>query len=193
MKSISKTLSAALFVLVTIAFIFVGCSTDTSVAPPQQQTVNGLQVESNTGPVTILKMKPSSLAKGEKINLSTQGFIDAEQGGQLVVGTPIRGYSKLVFEPNALPEDMTITITYWIDEYFEGVFDPHGTQFNEPVRVELSYRNADLTGIDENDLKIYYYNESLNIWEYVGGEIDAENKLVICYLEHFSRYAIVKT
>ncbi len=192
MKSNSTKYSTALFLLVALVFVFLGCSTDSSVTP-SQQNVNGLRVESNTGPVTILKLKPDALAKGEKAAFSTQIYVTVAEGGQLVVGNPSRGYSKLIFEPNAISEDMTISLTYWIDDFFEGVFEPHGIQFNEPVRVELSYKNADLTGIDENDLKIYYFNESTNLWEYVGGDVDAANKLVVCYLEHFSRYAIVKT
>lgn len=192
MKNCSRKYSAALFLLVALVFVFIGCSTDTSVAP-SQHNVNGLLVESNTGPVTILKLKPDALAKGEKVAFSTQVYVTVANGGQLVVGNSNRGYSKLIFEPNAISEDMTISLTYWIDDFFEGLFEPHGIQFNEPVRVELSYKNADLTGVDENDLKVYYFNESTNMWEYVGGDVDTENKLVVCYLEHFSRYAIVKT
>jgi hypothetical protein len=191
-KSNSTKYSTALFIIVALAFIFVGCSTDTSVAPIQQ-TANGLQVQSTDGPVTMLQMNPDALAKGEGFNFSTQVDIDADQGGQLVVGNPTRGYSKLIFPPNALSEDMTISLEFWIDDFFEGLFEPHGTYFNEPVRVELSYKNADLTGVNENGLQIYYYNETIGLWEHIGGEVDTANKIVVCYLEHFSRYAIIKT
>ncbi len=192
MKRNSTTYSTALFILVALAFIFVGCSTDTSVAPVQQ-TGNGLQVKSTDGLVTMLQMKQGSLAKSEG-TFFTEVFIDAEQGGQLVVGNPSRGYSKLIFPPNAVSEDMTISLEFWIDDFFEGLFEPHGTYFNEPVRVELSYKNADLSDVeDENDLQIYYYNESIGLWEHVGGDVDTDNKIVVCYLEHFSRYAIIKT
>lgn len=191
MKSYSTKYSTALYIFVALAFIIVGCSTDTSMAPTQQ-TANGLQVQSTDGPVTMLQMKQGSLAKSEW-TFFTEVFIDAEQGGQLVVGNPIRGYSKLIFPPNAVSEDMTISLEFWIDDFFEGLFEPHGTNFDEPVRVELSYKNADLTGVDENGLQIYYYNESIGLWEHVGGEVDTANKIVVCYLEHFSRYAIIKT
>lgn len=189
MKSNTARYATALLATIALVIILIGCSSDSSVVAPSQ-IVNGMQVESNTGPVTILKMKPGSL---EKTNLSTQLFVSAAKGGQLVVGNAYRGYSSITFAPNALPQDMTISLSWWIDEFFEGVFEPHGTQFNEPVRIQLSYKNADLTGINENELKIYYYNESTHIWEYIGGDVDPVNKVIVCYLEHFSRYAIVKT
>lgn len=71
-------------------------------------------------------------------------------------------------------------------------FGPHGIQFNEPAEVELSYKMADLTGIDENSLKVFYFNETTQLWELIGGVVDTSKKKITVYLPHFSRYALSK-
>jgi hypothetical protein len=149
-------------------------------------------VQSNTGPVTLLQVD-DSLGKRNRAALYAEEFITAADGGELVVGNWILGFSKMIFQPNDLPQDLLISVSWCDGQFCEGVFDPHGTQFNQPVRVELSYRRAILRGGDENDLRVYYFNEDTGIWEYIGGEVDTENKVIVVYLEHFSRYAIVKT
>lgn len=64
------------------------------------------------------------------------------------------------FTGEALPEDMEIEFQ-WVPggTNLEGilncmVFGPHGTNFNVPVEVTLSYKMVKLTGIDENDLNL---------------------------------------
>lgn len=193
----SKCLVTTVWAVVAVAMMLGGCSTDNPIEPTQMNT-SGRVVQSTTGPVTILgldrtQQATSSLSKASGVDVQREEFIQAAVGGEIVVGNTVLGHSKLVFEPNALPQDMTISITYRKEEYCEGIFEPHGTQFNEPVLVELSYRNADVSDYDENELRIYYYNESTGLWELVGGTVDVANKTVSVYLEHFSRYAIVKT
>ncbi|MCH8954838.1 hypothetical protein IIA28_05890, partial [candidate division KSB1 bacterium] len=51
-------------------------------------------------------------------------------------------------------------------------------------------KKADLQGFKEEDLKIFYYNEETELWEFIGGEVDKKKKIVIAFLDHFSRYAI---
>ncbi len=196
MKRCEKLLQL-MWVVVVMSLVFVGCSTDNPVVPNEANT-SGRVVQSTTGPVTILGMDQAqkdgaSLAKSEAVDVHVEQFIDASEGGEIVLGNGDLGFSKIIFEPNALPEDMTISITYREDEYCEGIFEPHGTVFNVPVRIELSYLNADLTNVNEEELEVYYYNESTGLWEVVGGDVDVPTKSVSVYLEHFSRYAIVKT
>ena len=75
------------------------------------------------------------------------------------------GFTKIDFAPNDLPYDTTITME-WMPYYLlEGTFGPHGTVFNNPVHTELSYKAANLTGINEENLQVYYYNEVTELWE----------------------------
>ena len=51
-------------------------------------------------------------------------------------------------------------------------------------------QDREFTGIDENILGVYYFNEETDLWEFVGGEVDKKGKKVTAYLNHFSRYAV---
>jgi len=194
-KSIKAYAATGLFVLVLV-FAFLGCSSQNPTMPSPE--THGLVVQSNTGPVTLIKFDrnlftKNSLSKSNGIADYNEAFIQAAVGGEIVVGDANVGYSKVVFQPNDLPSDLTIGMTYPVDDYCDGIFSPHISQFNSPVYIELSYKNTDLTGVNEDDLRIYYYNDATDLWEFIGGNVDKVNKVVTGYVEHFSRYAIVKT
>ena len=94
-----------------------------------------------------------------------------------------------------MPEDLVISFDWAASGTLAGMlssleFGPHGTQFNNPVKVELSYKMADVKGIDESKLRIFYFNEETGIWELVGGEVDKRGRKVTVYVAHFSRYAV---
>lgn len=60
--------------------------------------------------------------------------------------------------------------------------------FSSPVSIQLSYNaSAD----EENLLGIYWYNESEQKWEYVGGKIDKAAKQISTSVLHFSKYAVM--
>ncbi|GIQ69087.1 hypothetical protein DUZ99_10110 [Xylanibacillus composti] len=60
--------------------------------------------------------------------------------------------------------------------------------FSQPIEVAFSY-DADA---DENLLGIYYRNEDIGMWEYIGGEIDADLRRIVAKLYHFSTYAVLE-
>ena len=195
MKS-TKAFAARGLVVIVLLIVYLGCSSQNPTMPTPE--AHGLVVQSNTGPVTLIKFdrslfSTSALSKSNGVADFNEVFIQAAVGGEIVVGDANVGFSKVVFGANDLPSDMTISMTYPVDDYCDGIFSPHVSQFNSPVYVELSYKNTDLTGINEDDLTIYYYNETTNLWEFIGGQVDKNRKVVIGYVEHFSRYAIVKT
>ncbi len=113
-------------------------------------------------------------------------------GGKIEIGDKKHGISKLVIPKGALADEVLIAFWWESTGFLEGGadFSPHGTNFNEPVRLELSYKAADLTGVNESDLEIRYYNEKTGQWELIGNQIDRKKKVVIGFTDHFSRYAI---
>lgn len=124
-------------------------------------------------------------------------FMQRTKGGGIKLGNGECGESKIKFNKYDLPEDTEIKFEWAAGPDMEGVlsdltFGPHGVQFNEPVLVELSYRMADLTGIDESTLQVFYYNEDTQLWELIGGVVDLSKKKITVYLPHFSRYALSK-
>lgn len=122
-------------------------------------------------------------------------FIKEKKGGKVEVGDKNSGKSKLDFDKHSLPYDVTIDFEWAPATSVTGMlnnmeFGPHGLQFNVPVECELSYEMADLTGIPEDSLRIFYYNDSTSMWELIGGTVDKDKKLVKVLLNHFSRYAV---
>ena len=186
MKSFKSSVSVIIIALTALIIGLTGCSTDNAVSPTSGDISQGKIVQSDIGPVKILALKSTSLAKS-----AAEQFIVAEKGGTITVGNRTQGLSRIIFEPGDLPKDMTIEFNWAIDEYCIGEFGPHGTVFNSPVRVELSYKAADLSNVDEKNLRISYYDEDSGVWQVLGGKADRENKVLIAYLEHFSRYAII--
>jgi len=193
LKKFFGTLTSASF-SIGLILNFAACTNESPVSSQQSETVKEV-VQSNIGPVRLLQVEEKELAlmKGKKFKETKK--IKAKDGGTLEVGDRHYGKSKITFKKNDLPEDLTISFEWVSDGTFEGKFNPadfgpHGLVFNSPVEVKLSYKKADLQGIEEEDLKLFYYNEETELWEFIGGEVDEKKKIVIAFLDHFSRYAI---
>ncbi|MEK0316140.1 S-layer homology domain-containing protein [Cohnella sp. 56] len=60
------------------------------------------------------------------------------------------------------------------------------TSFERPAELSFPY-DAD---VDESLLGIYYFNESLKEWEYVGGSVDKTGKRITADAGHFSTYGV---
>lgn len=202
-KRIAAFAVTALFT-VGLALTFSGCSEQTPFEVDKEDLINSTVnsssiIHTNDGPIKLLQMdtQASTLDKGsaEENLFYAEQFMPAKKRDNIRLGNVYYGHSKVTFFRNSIPEDMTIQFQWLASSTFEGMlnnleFGPHGTIFKVPVRVQLSYKRADLTGIDETELKVYYFNEDTDLWEFIGGEVDTENKIVIVYLDHFSRYAI---
>ncbi len=176
-KSIA-TLSAAV--------LFVGLALNFNACTQQSPLTPGLSETQSSG-FKRLKVKNPSLKKEFEQSKWIGPF-----GRTISVGTPGHGISKLSVPFGALSTWTQINFWWESTGFLEGgaEFSPHGTTFNLPVRVQLSYKDADLGDINENNLEIRYYNEETGEWEFIGNEVDTSKKVVIGYTDHFSRYAI---
>lgn len=63
--------------------------------------------------------------------------------------------------------------------------------FRQPVTVTYAYSGISLDGIDEASLDMYYFNESSDKWEKMGGTIDRNTKTISFTTTHFSKYALI--
>ena len=93
----------------------------------------------------------------------TEQWVDGS-GGTVEVGDATVGISKLVFPAGALSDSTFITFDYPATGDLVITFEPPVT-FNLPIGAELSYKNADLTGVNEDDLRIWWWNENTSQWE----------------------------
>ncbi len=195
-KNLTASLMAAVL-LTGLTLNFAACTNESPLSSQQPQVTTKV-VQSNIGPIRLLQVdkKELTLMKGETFKTFKETkTIKAKKGGTIEVGDRSYGKSSIIFKKNDLPKDMTISFEWTTGGTFQGMlngleFGPHGLVFNSPVEVQLSYKKADLQGIDEETLKIFYYNEETELWELIGDEVDLKKKTVTGFLDHFSRYAI---
>ncbi len=105
--------------------------------------------------------------------------------------------ASLEVKPGALPEDKTLSMML-DDELLAGsvdiVFDPHIEEFNPVALLNIDMKGLDLSGIDEEDVRIVYYdptNNGIEDMKYEKLEIDVKKgriNLINAEIPHFSRY-----
>ena len=112
--------------------------------------------------------------------------ISAEEGGTLVLCDVI-----LEVPPGAVRTDTTFSIYIPDINVFYNEFGTDGLVFDVPVTVTMSYREADLSGVSEESIRIAFYNDNAGVFEDVDCDIDFENKTVTAKLNHFSAYGLI--
>jgi hypothetical protein len=163
--------------------LMIGCETQSPVSPsPVAKIVR------STDQMKFLHAKTIRFEK----EFRADQLITASDGGTISVGDDISGVSTIQFQPGDLNDDRLISFG-WDSQGYVTELGPHGLVFNHPVELDLSYKDADLTGVDEDNLKIWYYNEGNDNWELIGGTVDKTAKRVEGTILHFSRYAIGDT
>ncbi len=199
-----------LLIFLSFTLVFSGCENEMPLSSLSSDgSANhdnpGKVVLTDSGPIHILSVTTEfqPLLKGKRGKhggkndsvFHAKKFIKANRGGDVKVGSRDKGYSKIKFKKHDLAQNDTISFTWAASNTLEGmlngmVFGPHGLQFKKPVEIELSYKMADLNGVNEKKLRIYYFNEDTGLWELVGGKVDKRKKVVKVKINHFSRYAL---
>jgi hypothetical protein len=185
-KSKNSEYGITLILTVLFLILLVGCQNQTPLSPLSEDPLQKIDVTEEYG-FNILKSNTQSLAK----EYTAKKWIGKE-GGVIEVGDWWHGISSLKFYEGSVNEYVLVTFWWESTGFLEGgcEFSPHGIQFDKPVRVELSYKDADLGDVNEDDLKIFYYHEDTGEWEALDSTVNKWKKTVTAYLEHFSRYAI---
>jgi hypothetical protein len=109
-------------------------------------------------------------------------------GGKLKGSDIARGTSLIVPE-GALTETTTLSMEVWSDRtsYIRFHFEPHGTEFQVPVQLELSW--TALKDVSVDDLMLYYWDDEQGKWvEETRAEFNEKTKKATLYLDHFSYY-----
>ncbi|GEM_PF-4745754 len=89
----------------------------------------------------------------------------------------------------ATKQDAEFSINISRDDYITVDFGPDG-YFYQYVTVTISYKDADLTGIDPKRLTLAWYDETLGQWIDLGGVVDVVKKTVTARTNHFTQYTI---
>ncbi len=163
-----------------IIMSLLGCTQNTAVEPIF--TESGKR---QTSEITFLQSKNPRLSKV----FNTSQLVTAASGGTVQIGDEATGISSITFAAGDLSNDLTVEF-WWNSQNFEAEFGPQGSTFNNPVVIRLSYKDADLGNIDEEDLRIWSYDENDDMWEPVGQVVNTVEKYVEGTTPHFSQYAI---
>jgi len=182
-------LAASLTLVVALMLSAIGCS-DSGTTPRDSYSHDGVTLLYRGGP----NAKP---AEGEEATIEDSVLVSTSGDVAIGVGNDEIGTSGLAVPAEAVhdeDDDKKIKfIKVKINKIGEVSADlrPDGMTFKHPVWLTLSYKGADLTGIDENTLVILYLNEDIGVWEVVDGSVvDTKKKTVSAPLYHFSRYAV---
>ncbi len=91
----------------------------------------------------------------------------------------------------ATPNDTLFSITIPDPNVFYNDFGTDGLVFDRPVKVTMSYRDADLTNVNESTIRIVWIDETSGQMQDVNCVVDRVNKTVTGYLNHFSAYGLI--
>lgn len=170
-----QQVSIVVLALLAMAGILVsGCSR----SPLENET---------TAPATVLKRaaaSSASLTPGSE--LFTEAVLASATGGQLQLLDV-----TLTVPAGAVPNDTTFSIRIPDINSFYNEFGTDGLVFTEPVTVTMSYRDADLSGIVEEHIRIAWQNPKTGAFESMACSVDTVNKTVTGKLYHFSAYALI--
>ncbi len=113
------------------------------------------------------------------------------------------------FPPGALKQDSDVAVTIvpasripegdmtdnnWrpVNRAWEFEVQPDNT-FNKNVTVKLSYTDTDVAGMDKENLRVYWYDETAGIWRMVDTSVPMSSQnQVYAYVPHFTMFRIAQ-
>ena len=170
--------SLILSVLAVVAAVVLTSCADQGIEPSIAPSQQFMQIPSDS-PMAVGLAKDGP---GKKVNAGTTILVSAEAGGVVNCGR-----YTVVFPAGALSEDTEITVRACEEKRLVSCeLLPHGITFNVPAQllIDLTYTTASPT----DDATVYWYNESMGVWQDVGGTLDPTTMILSTDLGHFSQY-----
>ena len=172
-SNVGFTIVAVLFVAV---FLVAGCS----------RGPLGVEEESTQPRLLQRSIDDSALASLSATELYVEQTISSNTGGQLSLFDVV-----LDVPAGAVANDTVFSIRIPDPGVFFNEFGTDGLVFDKPVTVTMSYRDADLTGVDESTIRIGWLDERSGDFHDITCKVDYVNKVVIGELDHFSAYGLI--
>jgi hypothetical protein len=143
--------------------------------PPLSTGTEMVDINGDTSPETV------SVADSLAINcvdpLETTSSTIGAAGGVVGTGNTDAVEAQLVVPPGALAADTNVTVDVFSTadlslppgggDYLSRAFDfgPDGTTFSTPAGLVISYTDAEVAGMDENNLDLWTHNSTTGEWE----------------------------
>jgi hypothetical protein len=155
--------------------------------------------------VTVIVAKPNEPVIATQINTATDTTINISHpnvGVTAVVQVPTNVYTRpfvlvytvLTSTAHGSTEGWDTAEVYLVlDAYVDGQLQHHPFPFLTPLSITLSYRDEDVTHLDETTLKIYYWNEDSQSWVDDGimnQPPDTVNNKVVAAINHLTEFAL---
>ncbi|MDH4157164.1 MAG: hypothetical protein OEW00_07815 [candidate division Zixibacteria bacterium] len=168
------------FKIVAVLFLAVFLAAGCSRGP--------LSVEEETTEPQLLQrtIDESALASLSATELYAEQIISYKTGGRLSLFDV-----DLDVPAGAVANDTVFSIRIPDPAVFFNEFGTDGLVFDEPVTVTMSYRDANLTGVDETTIRIGWFDERTGHFEDISCKVDYANKVVTGQLDHFSAYGLI--
>ena len=172
--------SNASFKIMAVLFVAVFLAAGCSRGP--------LGVEEETTQPQLLQrsLDESALASLSATELYAEQIISSNTGGQLSLFDVV-----LDVPAGAVANDTVFSIRIPDPSVFFNEFGTDGLVFDKPVTVTMSYRDANLTGVDESTIRIGWFDERSGDFHDITCKIDYVNKIVTGELDHFSAYGLI--
>ncbi len=185
-------MSKVFYTAATLGFLLgvVGCGNEPASGPlspvksaaPGKTSLAKAGDEPATGTITPLTRKTRS-ANGYGGTASK--LMTASAGGSLSYMGHTMEVPKFAFSEQQKEFFITDVSSNWI----QADYGPSGW-FLEPVKITISYADADLRNVDLKRLTVAWYSDALGMWIDVGGSVDRVNKTISVYVWHFTQYTI---
>ncbi|MFZ0392158.1 MAG: hypothetical protein WAN36_16975, partial [Calditrichia bacterium] len=161
-------------------------------------------VQSSDGPIRILNVDPRKSLLEEPRQLSSlnrvlndsslfyrEQFCETGHDEELKLSSGLTGESKVKLEKNTLPENMTVIFEWGGGDVYEGKITSRefGTavSLNQAASIQISYKEGDVTEVDESTVGLYIYNELNADWELLTGQVEPDKKKVVASLGRFGK------
>ena len=200
-----KNFFAGLFALVLTAGLvlnFGGCTKKSPLTPEVNRTSSQSELH-----FISLGQKSPSLSKITNVLMQATEYVTYKDGGELIIDyqgdededadvlvkTTFKVFSETISQDAGLVLRMTDAL---LSGEVDVSFQPHGITFSVPALLNIEATNIDLSGVNPNNIGIYYVNEDTGEWEemqtydIIVKKTEGYLKIVDAEIPHFSRYAV---
>lgn len=124
--------------------------------------------------VTIVRFKS---CKTEEMNNKQDVYIEAEDVENFTI-------QKLVIH-KIDDKDINLVSNIYEITYKDG---NDNSQIKDPIKISIKYNKID--NMNEDKLGVYYLNEEMNKWIFLGGELDTQNQQLTFITNHLTKFAV---
>jgi hypothetical protein len=178
--------------VVSLLLLAVGCSNEPAPGPmspvkPSRSSSALAKGGGNSGSntVTAITPLPRRTRSANGFGGTASKVMSSSSGGSLSYAGHTMQVPKYAFSEQQ--KEFYITDVY--SDWIQADYGPNGW-FLEPVKITISYADADLRNVDIKKLTIAWYSEMLGTWIDVGGTVDRVNMTISAYVWHFTQYTI---